>query len=121
VARQAVLWLDIAVKIALVALLVHAVVNPDLPQYSGKAMLGRALTYPIAIVLVPAVWWLGFRRRPYPALVDLLITTPFLIDVAGNAWICDRSGGGTTSTTSSTGCSSPPASPSSSGWRDSDV
>lgn len=84
-ARQAFLWLDIAVKVVLVALLVHAVVNADLPQYSGKAMLGRALTYPIAILLVPTTWWLWFRTRPYPTVMDLLITTPFLIDVAGNA------------------------------------
>lgn len=83
--RRAILWLDIAVKVVLVALLVHAVLNPTLEQYSGKAMLGRALTYPIAVFLVPAVWWLRFRDRPYPTVVDLLVTLPFLIDVAGNA------------------------------------
>lgn len=82
---RAILYLDVAVKVALVALLVHAVANPDLPQYSGKAMVGRALTFPIAAFLVPAVWWLGFRSRPYPAAVDLLLIAPFLIDVAGNA------------------------------------
>jgi hypothetical protein len=84
-AGRVILWLDVAVKVALLALLVHAVLNPDLQQYSGKAMLGRALTYPIAIVFVPIVWGFGFRSRPYPALIDLLITAPFLIDVAGNA------------------------------------
>ena len=63
----------------------YAVANPDLPQYSGKAMLGRALTFPIAALLVPAVWWLRFRDRPYPVDVDLLFTAPFLIDVVGNA------------------------------------
>jgi len=83
--QRAILFLDVAVKLALIALLLHAVANPDLPQYSGKAMSGRALTFPIAAFLVPAVWWLGFRARPYPASVDLLITAPFLIDVAGNA------------------------------------
>ena len=82
---RAVLFLDVAVKVALIALLLHAVANPDLPQYSGKAMLGRALTYPIAALLVPVVWGLRFRDRPYPADVDLLLTAPFLIDVAGNA------------------------------------
>ena len=82
---RAVLFLDVAVKVALIALLVHAVANPDLPQYSGKAMAGRAVTFPIAAFLVPVIWWLGFRSRPYPALVDLLITAPFLIDVVGNA------------------------------------
>jgi hypothetical protein len=84
-AGRAILVLDIAVKVALVALLLHAVANPDLPQYDGKAMLGRALTFPIAAVLVPAVWWLRYRDRPFPADVDLLFTAPFLIDVAGNA------------------------------------
>jgi hypothetical protein len=85
VARRPIVLLDIAVKVALIALLLHAVANPDLPQYSGKAMLGRALTFPIAALLVPAVWWLRYRDRPYPADVDLLFTAPFLIDVVGNA------------------------------------
>jgi hypothetical protein len=83
--RRAILFLDVAVKVALIALLLHAVANPDLAQYSGKAMLGRALAFPIAAFLVPAVWWLNYRGRPYPAAIDLLFTTPFLIDVAGNA------------------------------------
>jgi hypothetical protein len=83
--RRAILFLDIAVKVALIGLLLHAVANPDLPNYSGKAMTGRALTFPIAAFLVPVIWSIWFRRRPYPALVDLLITAPFLIDVIGNA------------------------------------
>jgi hypothetical protein len=83
--RRTLLALDIALKVVLVALLAYAVLNPDLPQYSGKAMLGRALTFPIAAFLVPAVWWLRYRDRPYPIDVDLLLTAPFVIDVAGNA------------------------------------
>jgi len=83
--RRAILFLDITVKLALIALLLHAVANPDLPQYSGKAMVGRAVTFPIAAFFVPVVWWFGFRSRPYPAAVDLLVTAPFLIDVVGNA------------------------------------
>ena len=83
--RRTLLTLDIALKVVLVTLLAHAILNPDLPQYSGKAMLGRALTFPIAALLVPAVWCLRFRNRPYPIDVDLLVTAPFVIDVAGNA------------------------------------
>jgi hypothetical protein len=83
--RRPLLMLDVALKVVLVALLAHAVLNPDLPQYSGKAMLGRALTFPLAALLVPAVWWLRYRDRPYPVDVDLLFTAPFVIDVAGNA------------------------------------
>ena len=83
--RRAVLALDIAIKVALIALLAYAVLNPDLPAYRGKAMTGRALVFPIAAVLVPAVWWLRYRDRPYPIDIDILFTAPFLIDVVGNA------------------------------------
>jgi hypothetical protein len=83
--RRIFLALDIALKVVLVALLAYALLNPNLPQYSGKAMLGRALTFPIAAFLVPAIWWLRYRNRPYPVDVDLLLTAPFVIDVAGNA------------------------------------
>jgi hypothetical protein len=80
-------WLiaDVAAKGLLGALLLHAALNPDLQQYAGKAMQGRVLVYPLAVLVVPAGWWLLGRRRPFPALADLLITLPFLIDAAGNA------------------------------------
>ena len=41
--RRAALGLDLAVKAALVSLLLFAVARPDLPQFEGKAMTGRAL------------------------------------------------------------------------------
>ena len=83
--RRTFLALDVTLKVVLIALLAYAVANPDLPQYSGKAMLGRAVTFPIAAFLVPAIWWLRYRDRPYPVDVDLLFTAPFVIDVVGNA------------------------------------
>jgi hypothetical protein len=85
--RRTALALDLAVKAALVGLLLFAVARPDLPQFEGKAMTGRALTYPIAALIVPAVWWLlsRSRRREYPYALDVLLVLPFLIDVAGNA------------------------------------
>jgi len=81
------LWLDITVKALLISLLVFAVAGPDLPQFSGKAMTGRALTYPIAALIVPVAWWFLSRSRPrdYPYALDVLLVLPFLIDVAGNA------------------------------------
>jgi hypothetical protein len=81
------LWLDLAVKAALVGLLAFAVARPDLPQFEGKAMLGRALTYPLAAAIVPVVWWFrrGRTRGSYPFALDALLALPFLIDVAGNA------------------------------------
>jgi hypothetical protein len=77
---------DILVKAITVALLVYAILNPQLPQFQGKAFTGRALAYPIALALVPIGWWLfGRSRIPFPAIADLLFGLPFLIDVAGNA------------------------------------
>jgi hypothetical protein len=60
---------------------------PDLPQFEGKAFTGRAIGYPVAVLVVPAVWWLAGRRRgrAYPFDVDILLTLPFLIDMIGNA------------------------------------
>jgi hypothetical protein len=85
--RAPAFWLDIAVKASLVGLLVFAVARPDLPQFHGKAMVGRALTYPIAALIVPVAWWLLSRSRPreYPYALDVLLVLPFLIDVVGNA------------------------------------
>jgi hypothetical protein len=84
VSRRAWLALDLGLKAALIGLLLFAVVS-DLERFEGKAMTGRALTYPIAALLVPAVWWLWFRRRSYPFDLDVLFLLPFLIDTAGNA------------------------------------
>ena len=83
--RRWALWLDLAVKAALVGLLLFAVARPDLPQFHGKAMVARALLYPISALIVPVVWWLRGRPRPYPYALDILLVLPFLIDVAGNA------------------------------------
>jgi hypothetical protein len=83
----AVFWLDVAAKAALLGLLLLAVAQPDLPQFEGKAMTGRALTYPLAAIVVPAWWWLRGRQRGgrYPYGVDICLVLPFLIDVVGNA------------------------------------
>jgi hypothetical protein len=83
----AVFWLDVAVKVALVGLLLLAVLRPDLPQFEGKAIGGRALTYPLAAIVVPVGWWFWGRGRgwSYPYVVDICLVLPFLIDVVGNA------------------------------------
>ena len=73
-----------AVKALLVGLLLFSVFS-DLERFNGKAMTARALTYPIAALVVPVVWWLRGRPRPYPHAVDMLIVLPFLIDTGGNA------------------------------------
>jgi hypothetical protein len=85
--QRVALAVDVAVKALLIGLLVLAVAKPDLPQFAGKAMAGRAIGYPVAAAVVPAVWWWFGRRRGwnYPFAVDILVVLPFLIDIAGNA------------------------------------
>jgi hypothetical protein len=80
---------NLAAKIALLALLAHALAFPDLPQYQGKGIGWRLLLYPIPTLVVPVVWWIRSRRgtppaSPYPDLIDLCVVAPFLIDTAGN-------------------------------------
>lgn len=84
-ASRILLAVDIGLKVGLVALLGLAVLFPDLPQFAGKAMGGRVLTYGLAQLVIPGIWFFRFRRYPYPVIIDILITLPFFIDVAGNA------------------------------------
>ena len=78
---------DVAVKLATTALLVFAALHPEWPQFEGKAMAARAVAYPLGLLVLPVAWWCSRRRsgRPYPALADLLVSIPFLVDTAGNA------------------------------------
>lgn len=79
--------LDVAIKVATVALLAWAVIDPDLPQFTGKAFAGRAVAYPLALLVLPVGWWLVGRPRrlAFPIWADILLGLPFLIDVGGNA------------------------------------
>jgi hypothetical protein len=85
VSRPVLLVVDIGLKVILVGLLLMAVLFPELPQFAGKAMGGRVLTYGLAALLIPVIWLIGFRRHPYPFAIDILFILPFGIDVAGNA------------------------------------
>jgi hypothetical protein len=81
------LWADIAVKVALLVLLLFGAFS-GLDRFEGKGFTGRALAYPIATVIVPVAWWIVGRRgrRPYyPYVLDILLVLPFLIDTIGNA------------------------------------
>jgi hypothetical protein len=80
------LAVDVAIKAATVVLLSWAVLNPDLPQFSGKAFTGRAIAYPIALLVLPVGWRLIGRPRGlvFPVVADALLGLPFLIDVVGN-------------------------------------
>ncbi len=75
--------------IALIVLLVHATIHPDLPQFDGKAMGARLVLFPIAALIVPAGWWLVRRHRgagvAFPWTAATVFVLPFVIDLFGNA------------------------------------
>lgn len=75
----------LAAKAALAALLALVVVFPEWDRFADKAMGVRVAAYPAAVMLVTLVWALRGRGRSFPWDVDLLVTLPFLVDVAGNA------------------------------------
>jgi len=82
--RPPVFWIDLAVKLSLVALLAFGAFS-GLERFAGKAFGWRLGGYTIAALLVPAIWMLRGRRLPYPYLADILFVLPFLIDTIGNA------------------------------------
>ena len=82
--RLPALWLDVAVKLSLVVLLAFGAFS-GLDRFAGKAFGWRLVGYSVAALLVPAIWAVRGRRRPYPFAVDTLFVLPFLIDTIGNA------------------------------------
>jgi hypothetical protein len=80
-------WANIAVKVLLIAFLLHAVLFPHLAQYQDKGIGWRLVLYPLTAAIVPVVWLArGRRPRPYPHHVDLVVALPFMLDTAGNAF-----------------------------------
>jgi hypothetical protein len=75
---------DIAVKVALVVLIIVAIAYPDLGNVRGKAAPLRAIAYPAGVLIVPTIWWFRFRGRPFPWLGDLLVSLPWFTDTLGN-------------------------------------
>jgi hypothetical protein len=84
VKRTPALWLDLAVKLSLVALLAFGALS-GLERFAGKAFGWRLVGYSIAALVVPAIWAARGRRQPYPFAADTLFVLPFLIDTIGNA------------------------------------
>jgi hypothetical protein len=85
VKRTPAFWLDLAVKLLLLALLAFGAFS-GLERFEGKAFGWRLVGYSIAALLVPAIWVARGRRLPYPFAVDVLFVLPFLIDTIGNAF-----------------------------------
>jgi hypothetical protein len=85
-------WLDLALKAALLILLVSAALRPDLAPFAKEDMPWRVIFYPLPVVFLPLVWWVVGRPRKiaYPFVADALLMLPFLIDtVAGMLGLYD--------------------------------
>lgn len=74
----------IAAKLLLFALLLSALIWPDLSGIKGKASGARLVVYPVGAMILPLFWYAVRRGRAFPWLADLLITLPWLVDLAGN-------------------------------------
>lgn len=70
---------------ATVLQLLVASLVPGLPQFESKGFMARLVLYPVLMLLVPALWWLGHRGAEPPWAAFAVIMTPFLIDVTGNS------------------------------------
>ncbi|GAA1679182.1 hypothetical protein GCM10009745_23670 [Kribbella yunnanensis] len=87
--RNRVRYAALIAKVLLFALLLTALIWPDLSGIKGKASTARLIVYPIGAMVLPLWWWAYGRTRsklhrtfPWPA--DLLLTLPWLIDLIGN-------------------------------------
>jgi hypothetical protein len=75
----------LAAKAATIVCAVDALLNADSPRLRGKAIRTRAFGYTAALFIVPVAWRLLPNRGRYPHELDLAVTTPLLLDAAGNA------------------------------------
>jgi len=83
---NAALLVDLAVKVAILVFSLIPIVSPESSHFAGKAMGVRALVYPAMALLIPAIWLLAGRPRPYPVAADIAFGLPFAIDAGGNVF-----------------------------------
>ena len=83
-ASTALKFANLAVKLGLVVLILAALTDPDLGGVKAKAGTSRALAYPLAMLLVPAIWCAFYRAKSFPWLGDLLLCLPWFTDTLGN-------------------------------------
>jgi hypothetical protein len=82
---RAIVVAAVATKLLLFGLLLAALVWPDLSGLKGKATGARLVVYPLGAMALPIFWYAVRRgRQAFPWAADLLITVPWLIDLAGN-------------------------------------
>ena len=75
---------SIAAKLLLLGLLLSALFWPDLSGIRGKASTARLIVYPLGAMALPLFWLAVRPSRAFPWVADLLVTLPWLVDLAGN-------------------------------------
>ena len=75
----------LAAKAATIVCAIDALLNANSRRLRGKAIRTRAVGYTAALFIVPVAWRLLPNRGRYPHELDLAVTTPLLLDAAGNA------------------------------------
>ena len=82
-------WFPIVVLALTVAQLAVAAFVPGIERFEDKAFGARLVSYPLLMLLVPALWWPVVKRRrpdePVPYVAFGLVMLPFLIDTTGNS------------------------------------
>jgi hypothetical protein len=78
-------WVDVGVKAAFVLLVAYGAFS-GADQFEGKGFGWRLVAAPLIVLIVPALWALRGRPRPYPWTADALLTAPWLVDVLGNVF-----------------------------------
>ena len=76
--------LDLASQVIAIAVAIVPLIDPSSSHFQGKAMGVRAVIWPLSTVVIPLVWQLRGRPRPYPFLADIALVMPFLFDAAAN-------------------------------------
>lgn len=82
-------YASLLAKAVLFALLLTAIIWPDLSGIKGKASTARLVVYPIGALVLP-LWWFAYGRaksklhKAFPWPADLLLTLPWLVDLLGN-------------------------------------
>ncbi|WP_132156082.1 hypothetical protein [Kribbella antiqua] len=79
----------LAAKLILFALLLSALIWPDLSGIKGKASTARLVIYPLGVMVLPLWWWAYGRAKSklhtsFPWHADLLMTLPWVLDLIGN-------------------------------------
>ncbi len=85
----------VAIKVAALVLLGAAVAWPDLGGLKAKGLGVRAVSYPLGLAALPALWWLArqvrARTRAISWVADSCCSLPILVDLLGNrAGLFDR-------------------------------